>query len=350
MLSVAASTGANDRWLARGKKRMLPRIIALMLALAIPAAARAQSRTPQTPAGDYPSRAVRLIVPAAPGGNPDVLARVLGQKLSERLGKPFLVEDVPGAGGVAAAEMVAKAPPDGYVLMLGDSGSLAISVSLYPKLSYQPLRDFTPITALVEVPTVLVVNPSLPVRTLSDFVALAKSKPGALSFGSAGKGSIHHLTMAIFAARAGIELLHVPYKGGTALVAAALAGEVQAGWSGIPNVLQPIRTGALRVLCISVEHRSASVPDVPTAAELGYPGFDIATVIGLQGPAGMPPAVVSRLQREVAAVLRAPDIARRMETLGMELRENGTEDYARFMRADIERYAAAVTAAGGAND
>lgn len=329
---------------------MVRHIIAAMIALAIPAAAAAQNRDAQSPARDYPARAVRLIVPAAPGGNPDVLARVLGQKLSERFGKPFVVEDVPGAGGVAAAEMVAKAPPDGYVLMFGDSGSMAIAVSLYTKLSYNPLRDFTPITALAAVPTVLIVHPSLPAATLSEFVALAKSKPGELSFGSAGKGSIHQLTMVIFAARAGIDLLHVPYKGGTALVQAALAGEVQAGWSGIPNVLEPIRTGALRVLCISVEHRSTSLPNVPTAAELGYPGFDVATVIGLQGPAGMPAHVVSRLQHEVAAALRAPDIAQRMAFLGMELRENGTDDYARFMRADVERYAAAVNAAGGPSD
>ena len=161
---------------------------------------------------EYPNRPVRLIAAAAPGGNPDVLARLLSQKLSGGFGKAFVVENVPGAGGVVAAKMVAATPSDGHVLMLGDSGAMAINVVLNPDLGYDPLRDFTPITALVTVPTVLVVHPSVPARTLQEFIALAKSKPGQLAYGSAGPGSIHHLTMAIFAAQTGIDLLHVPYR------------------------------------------------------------------------------------------------------------------------------------------
>ncbi|MGH8740814.1 MAG: Bug family tripartite tricarboxylate transporter substrate binding protein, partial [Burkholderiales bacterium] len=235
----------------------------------------------------YPAKTVRLIAAAAPGGNPDVLARMLAAKLSESFGRPFVVENMPGAGGVVAAEVVARAPADGHVLMLGDSGAMAINVALNPKLTYHPLKDFTLITALAAVPTVLVAPASLPASTLQEFVALAKSKPGQLAFGSAGNGSVHHLTMAVFASRAGINMLHVPYKGGSALVAAALTGEVQAGWSGIPNVAPHIRGGKLKVLAISTAARSAALPDVPTAAELGFPGFDIATVIGLQAPAGL---------------------------------------------------------------
>src|SRR5712692_4571367 len=174
----------------------------------------------------YPSRSVRMIIPAAPGGNPDVLARMLAQKLAEAFSRPFVVENMPGAGGVVAAEAVVKTTPDGYALFLGDSGALAINVAVNPNISFHPLRDFTLITALASVPTVLVVNSSVPAASLQEFVALAKSRPGQLAFGSAGNGSIHHLTMAIFASRAGIELLHVPYKGGTALVAAVLGGEV----------------------------------------------------------------------------------------------------------------------------
>lgn len=200
---------------------------------------------------EYPNRPVRLIAAAAPGGNPDVLARLLSQKLSGGFGKAFVVENVPGAGGVVAAKMVAATPPDGHVLMLGDSGAMAINVVLNPDLGYDPLRDFTPITALVTVPTVLVVHPSVPARTLQEFIALAKSKPGQLAYGSAGPGSIHHLTMAIFAAQTGIDLLHVPYRGGTALVGGLVKGEVQAGWSGVPNVLPLIEDGRLRVLCAS---------------------------------------------------------------------------------------------------
>jgi len=293
----------------------------------------------------YPSKNVRLIAAAAPGGNPDVLARMLAAKLGDAFGKPFIVENIPGAGGVVAAEQVARAAADGHTLMLGDSGAMAINVALNPKLSYNPLKDFTLITALAAVPTVLVVNPAVEARTLQDFIHLGKSRQ--LAYGSAGNGSVHHLTMAVFLSRAGIDdMLHVPYKGGTALVAGLLGGEVQAGWSGIPNVASHIKSGKLRVLCISTISRSASLPDVPTAAELGFAGFDIATVIGLQAPAGLPREIATRLQAAAARALREPDVAERMGNLGMELRENGTEHYARFVREDLERYIGAVKAAG----
>ena len=293
----------------------------------------------------YPSKNVRLIAAAAPGGNPDVLARMLAAKLSDAFGKPFVVENIPGAGGVVAAEQVARATADGHTLMLGDSGAMAINVALNPKLSYNPLKDFALITALAAVPTVLVVHPGVPAGSLQEFVNTAKTKQ--LAYGSAGNGSVHHLTMAVFLSRAGIDsMLHVPYKGGTALVAGLLGGEVQAGWSGIPNVASHIKSGKLRVLCISTARRSASLPDVPTAVELGFAGFDIATVIGLQAPAGLPREIAARLQAAAARALREPDVAERMGNLGMELRENGTERYAQFVREDLERYIGAVKAAG----
>jgi len=296
----------------------------------------------------YPSKTVRLIAAAAPGGNPDVLARMLAAKLADAFGRPFVVENLPGAGGVVAAEQVARAQADGHTLMLGDSGALAINVALNPKLTYHPLKDFTLITALAAVPTVLVVNPGVSANSLQEYVNLAKSRQ--LAYGSAGNGSVHHLTMAVFLARAGVEMLHVPYKGGSALVAAVLAGEVQSGWSGIPNVAPHIHAGKLRVLCISTARRSASLPDVPTAIELGYPGFDIATTIGLQAPAGLSRDIAARLQSAVAKALRERDLAERMANLGMEMAENGTEHYARFVREDLERYAAAVKAAGVKQD
>jgi tripartite-type tricarboxylate transporter receptor subunit TctC len=307
---------------------------ALMLALG-PSVATAQS--------DFPNRPVRLIAAAAPGGNPDVLARLLSQKLTGVFGKPFVVENVPGAGGVVAAKMVAAAPPDGHVLMFGDSGSLAINYVLNPDLGYDPLKDFTAITALVSLPTLLVVHPSLPVNTLQEFIALARSKPGQLAYGSAGPGSIHHLTMAIFAAQNGIDLLHVPYRGGSALVGGLVKNEVQAGWSGIPNVLPLIEGGQLRVLCISTRERSPSVPKVPTAIESGVNDFDYATVMGLQTSAGAPHELVARLQSAVAKALREPDLAERMAVLGMDLRENGTADYVKFLPDDIARYRTAIT-------
>jgi tripartite-type tricarboxylate transporter receptor subunit TctC len=309
-------------------------LLAFALVLA-PAGASAQA--------DFPNRPVRMIAAAAPGGNPDVMARLLSHKLTGAFGKPFVVENVPGAGGVVAAKMVAATPPDGHVLMLGDSGALAINVVLNPDLGYRPLEDFTPITALVTLPTVLVVHPSLPATTLAEFIALAKSKPGQLAYGSAGPGSIHHLTMAIFAAQTGIDLLHVPYRGGTALVGGLIKGEVQAGWSGIPNVLPLIEAGQLRVLCISTPQRSKSVPNVPTAIELGIKDFDYATMMGLQTSAGAARELVARLQGAVAKALREPDLAERMATLGMDLRENGTADYVKFMQDDIARYRSAIT-------
>ena len=296
----------------------------------------------------YPAKSVRLIAAAAPGGNPDVLARMLAAKLSDAFGRPFVVENLPGAGGVVAAEQVARATPDGHTLMLGDSGALAINVALNPKLTYQPLRDFTLITALAAVPTVLVVHPSVNATSLADYIREAKAKQ--LAYGSAGNGSVHHLTMAVFLARAGLDMLHVPYKGGTALVAGVLAGEVQSGWSGIPNVVSHIRSGKLRVLCISTAQRSASLLDVPTCIEQGMAGFDIATTIGLQGPAGIPREIVARLQAAVAKALRERDLAERMANLGMELREDGTEHYQRFVREDMQRFAAAVKTAGVKSD
>ena len=299
--------------------------------------------SPQAFADDpYPSRPVRLIATAAPGGNPDVLARLLAHKLSDSLGKPFVVENVPGAGGVVAAKMVAATPADGHVLMLGDSGGLAINVALNPDVGYSPLKDFTPITALATVPTVLVINASVPAQTLDEFVKLAKSQPGKLSYGSAGYGSVHHLTMALFEERAGINLLHVPYRGGTALVNGLLTGEIQAGWSGFPNVIALIETGKLRALCVSILKRSSSLPKVPTCDELGYRGFDIATMIGLQASAGLPAPIVARIQAAAAKALREPDVAERMLALGIELQENGTAQYRKFMQDDLVRYTDAV--------
>ena len=289
----------------------------------------------------YPTHPVRMIAASAAGGNPDVLARLLSARLSDVLNNPFIVEDVPGVGGVIAAKQTASAPPDGYTLGLNDSGALGISIAMNPDANYT-LKDFTPITALATLPTVLVIKPDVPAHTLAEFVALAKSKPGAMNFGSAGTGSIHQFTMLIFEKQAGIQLLHVPYRGGTGLVNALLTGEVDAGWSGIPNVLSLIQTGKLRALCISVLQRDESLPEVPTCDELGYKGFDVATMLGLQSSAGVAPAIVAKLQSAIAKILREPAMAERMVTLGIHMQENGTASYAKFMAEDLERYTKVV--------
>ena len=306
---------------------------ALILGLALTFASQAAAQDEP-----WPTRTVRLIAPAGPGGNPDVMARLLADKFTAAFGKPFIVENVPGAGGVVAANAVAKAPPDGHVLMFGDSGALAINPALIPGLGYDPIKDFTPVTALVTLPTILVTHPDVQAKTLGEFIALAKKQPGQMSFGSAGAGSIHHLTFAIFAEQTGIDLLHVPYRGGSAMVNGLLTGEIQAGWSGIPNVVELIAAGKLRGLCISTAQRSPSTPSIATCDEVGVKGFNVATMMGLQAPAGTSPRIASRLQVEVAKSLREPPMAARMTQLGMVMEENGTANYAAFMRSDIARF------------
>jgi tripartite-type tricarboxylate transporter receptor subunit TctC len=311
-------------------ERMIASLALLLVLASLPGTAHAQQ-------SDYPNRPVHILAAAAPGGNPDVLARLLSQRLSEVLGQPFVVENVPGAGGILAAKRVAASPPDGYMLTIDDSGALAINITLSPEATYT-LKDFTPITALATVPTALVIIPSVPVKNLDEFIALAKSKPGTMNFGSAGAGSIHHLTMEIFAERTGVKLVHVPYRGGTAMVNGLLTGEIQVGWSGLPNVIALIDAGKLRGLCVSVLNRAASLQGVPTCDELGIKGFDVADMLGLQGPAGMPPKVVERLQGAIANIMREPAMLARMRTLGMDMQENGTANYARFMQEDLDRY------------
>lgn len=315
--------------------------LVVYLAIALSAA----NLTTKADAQEYPNRAVHVLAAAAPGGNPDILARLLSQRLAEVLGQPFVVENVPGAGGILAAKRIAEASPDGYVLMLNDSGALAININMSPDATYK-LKDFTPITALATVPTALVIIPSVPVNTVGEFITLAKSKPGIMSFGSAGAGSIHHLTMEIFAERTGIKLLHVPYRGGTALVNGLLTGEIQVGWSGLPNVISHIKAGTLRGLCVSVLKRAVSLPDVPTCDEAGIKGFDVADMLGLQAPGGMSPKAVERLQVAIAKIMREPAMAERMETLGMDLQENGTANYARFMHDDLELYSKVIDRLG----
>jgi tripartite-type tricarboxylate transporter receptor subunit TctC len=286
----------------------------------------------------YPSHAVRLIVSSLPGGNPDVLGRLLADRMSKDFGVAVLVENVSGAGGAVSATAAAKAPPDGYTLYEGDTGIMAIGPVLNPDIGYDPIKDFTPITGLAAVPTILVANPKVPAATLDELIALAKKEPGKITYGSAGVGSIHHLTMAIFADRVGIDVLHVPYRAGTAMVNGLLTGEIQLGWSGIPNVKSLIESGQLRSYCISLLQRSASMPQIPTCDELGIKGFDVNTVMGLYAPAGVSPKIVTLLQAEIAKAIREPAITARMEQLGIIMEENGTANYIAFRQQDFERY------------
>ncbi|MFZ2066037.1 MAG: tripartite tricarboxylate transporter substrate binding protein [Xanthobacteraceae bacterium] len=311
------------------------RAVVLLLAACIGGASLAQD-------AGYPGHAVRIIVSSGPGGNPDVMARMLADRMGKDFGVAFVVENVQGAGGALSAITAAKAPADGYTLFFGDSGIMAINPLLNPKIGYDPSKDFTPVTGLVALPTILVANPKVPAATLADLIALAKKEPGKITCGSAGIGSIHHMTMAIFADQVGIDVLHVPYRAGTAMVNGLLTGEIQVGWSGIPNVMQQIASGQLRGFCISTLTRSASTPSIPTCDELGIKSFDVATVMGLYAPAGTAPRIAGRLQTEVAKVLREPAMTARMEQLGMIMAEDGTANYIAFTKRDYARYAAIV--------
>src|SRR5580698_3179670 len=313
----------------QARTAVIPAAFAIALGLFSPALAQDAS---------YPSRPVRLLVSSGPGGNPDILARLLAERMTEDFGHAVVVENVQGAGTAMVALTTAKAAPDGYTLMLGDTGNMAIIPALNPSIGYDPVKDFAPITALAAVPTILVANPQLKAPTLSDFIALARQEPGKITYGSGGVGSIHHLTMALFAEQTGIDVLHVPYRAGTAMVNGLLTGEIQVAWSGIPNVQALIAGGQLRGYCISVLQRSASTPAIPTCDELGIKGFDVATVMGMFAPAGTAPQIVARLQAEIAKVMREPAMAERMEQLGMVMEENGTANYIAFRQRDAERY------------
>ena len=316
------------------------RAVVLLLMACIATAAIATAAIAQD--ARYPNHTVRIIVSSGPGGNPDVMARMLADRMSKDFGVAFVVENVQGAGGALSAITAAKSAPDGYTLFSGDSGIMAINPLLNPKIGYDPNKDFTPITGLVAVPTILVANPKVPAKTLAELIALAKKEPGKITYGSAGVGSIHHMTMVVFAEQVGIDVLHVPYRAGTAMVNGLLTGEIQVGWSGIPNVMQQIASGQLRGYCISILKRSESTPAIPTCDELGIKGFDVASVMGLYAPAGTSPQIVARLQTEVAKVMREPDMIARMEQLGMIMEEDGTANYIAFTKRDYARYAAIV--------
>jgi len=292
-------------------------------------------------AQDWPTRPVTMVVPFPPGGGTDVLGRIIGRRLSEILGQQVIIDNVGGAGGMIGSNKVAKATPDGYEFVLGSRAD-AINQTLYKHPLYDLKQDLAPVILVADQPMAMIARHDLPVDGLQDFIAYVKKNQATMRTGSAGIGSIHHMTMAIFADLVGIDVLHVPYRAGTAMVNGLLTGEIQVAWSGIPNVQALIAGGQLRGYCISVLQRSASTPAIPTCDELGIKGFDVATVMGMFAPAGTAPQIVARLQAEIAKVMREPAMAARMEQLGMVMAENGTADYIAFRQRDAERYAAIV--------
>ena len=315
------------------------------LSALISAFALAAGLAPAQPASPFPARAVTLIVPYAAGGLPDTVARVVGQKLAEKWGQPVVVDNRPGGNGVVAAQALAARPADGHTLLVTDGSLYAINPFVYKDLPYDALKDFTFVSLTARAPLFLAVHPSLPARTFAEFVQLAKSRPGTLSYGSSGIGSQHHLTAESMKASLGLDLLHVPFKGTSQSVPAVVSGQVSAVFSAYPSLAGFAREGKLRLLAVNAGKRSALAPDVPTVAESGVPGFDFAPTIGVAGPAGMPAGVAAKIAADIAEALRDPAMAERLQVLGIDPVGGGPEAYAAQVMEDRARYEKAVRVA-----
>ncbi len=304
----------------------------------------------QSGAQSFPAKTVRIVVPQAPGGASDALARVIAQRLTERWKQQVIVENRPGAGGNIGTDSVAKAPADGYTLLLGYVGTHAINVSLYTSLGWDPVKDFTPVATLATVPFALVVNPQLPVSTVADFINLAKAKPRELTFASAGNGSVNHLLGEMFNMAAGVNLVHVPYKGAAPALTDLIGGQVQATFTSLPSVAQHMRSGAVRALAVTSARRSESFPQLPTLVESGIPGFDVNPWFGLLAPAGTPRDIVERIHGDVNALLAAKEVKERFAASGADAYVTSVDQFATLLRADIQKWAAAVKASGAKVD
>jgi tripartite-type tricarboxylate transporter receptor subunit TctC len=296
------------------------------------------------PAQKYPDKPIRLVV-AFPTGAPYILALLLSEKLRDPLGQPVVPDFRGGAGGNLAAEIVAKAPADGHTLLL-TSGSIAISPSLFPKLGYDPFRDFAPVTLLATVPNVLVVHPSVPARSLKELVMLAKTHPGKLNYGSGGVGSGSQLGSELFRTLSGIEMVHVPYKGAALALSAMLSGEIDMVTSTVPATIPLVNNGRIRALAVMAPKRVASLPNVPTTAEAGMPELVVITWYGLFVPAGVKPEIIERLNSEVAKAMNAPDSRARLAKVELEVATGTPADAARFVREEYERWGKVIRDAG----
>ncbi len=293
------------------------------------------------PAG-YPNKPVRLIVPAAPGGGADFLARIVSTKLAEQTGQTFVVDNRAGASGTIAADATAKAAPDGYTVLLGQSTSIAIAPHLYQKLGYDTLKDLRAVTLVAEVPNILVVHPSVPANNVKELIALAKSKPNLLNFGSAGNGAPSHLAGEMFKGSAGVNMVHVPYKGAGPAVNDLLAGQIQVVFAPMVAVLPQVKAGRLKALAVTSAKRSPAVPDLPTLSESGLTGFEIVSWFGFFVPAATPQAVVDKLHAETVKALKSPDTIERFAKEGAQPEGNTPAEFALYVQQEYARYAKLV--------
>lgn len=317
---------------------------------ALPAAAQTTTQTTGQ-ATSFPSRPIRLIVPHAPGGNSDTFGRILAQKMGDRIGQQVVVENRPGAGGTLGSTMVSKAAPDGYTLVVADNGTHAIAPTLYgAKLNYDVFNDFTPITLAATFPTVIMIHPSVPAQNAREFVALAKSQPGKLTYSSAGTGNGSHLTVELFrAAAGGLDMVHVPYKGGAPAVQALLAGEVQLSSVSVNTALPHIQAGKVRPLGMASTKRSPALPDVPTFAESGIP-FEADSWLAIMGPPGIPPDVATALNQEIAATLSQPETRERLAKLGLVVVASPQGGLTDVLKRDVAKWGKAVKDSGAVSD
>jgi len=321
-------------------KRLLPILLAAACAFAA-APAPAQ----------YPAKPIRFVVPFPPGGPLDIMARGIAQKLQDAWGQPVVVDNRPGAGGGIGADLVAKSPGDGYTLLMGAVSTHAINPSLYAKIPYDPQKDFVPVALVAQVPNILVVNPGLPVQSVKELVAYARAKPGALSFGSGSTGSTGHLAGELFKAQAGVDMVHIPYKGGAPAMQDLLAGQTQLMFDNLANALPQVKAGKLRALAVTTAQRAPAVPELPTIAESGLPGFDLTTWFGVFVPAGTSPEAVAKLNAEIVKALASRELADRLAAMGTVPPERNTpERFATFVRSEADKYARVVKASGARVD
>lgn len=298
----------------------------------------------------WPSKPIRLVIPFPAGGSTDIVGRLIADKLTQSLGQPVVVDNRGGAGGTTGSDVVAKAAPDGYTLLMGTSSTHAIAPALYPKLPYDVVRDFSPVTLLGMATILMVVHPSVPAKSVAEFVALAKAKPGQLMFGSTGNGSVSHLTAEHFKSAAGIDMQHVPYKGDTPMTLDLVAGRVHVAFGTAVAFLPFVQAGKLNALAVTDAKPSPVAPKLPTVAASGLPGFEALQWFGLLAPAGTPRDIVSRVHSEVAKALLLPDVQERLQGLGMQIVGGGPDQFGSFMRSESVKWGRIVRDSGAKVD
>jgi tripartite-type tricarboxylate transporter receptor subunit TctC len=305
--------------------------VAAAAMIAAPTLSQAQS--------DYPNKPIKLIIGFAPGGSTDIVGRIVAQKLGERLGQTVVIENRAGAGGTIGADVTAKSSPDGYTLTLGTTSTHAIAAGAYSKLPYDPVKDFTPISLVAITPYLLVVNPSVPAKTLPEFVSVAKASAGKMNYASAGNGTATHLAMEMLKDAAKLDIVHVPYKGNAPADIAILAGEVQTVFGSMPALLQNVKAGKVRPIAVGTATRSPALPDVPTVAEQGFPGFEAALWLGVFGPPNLPRPIVDRLHKEILAIVATPDFKAAMDANGAEpISSASPEEFREMLRGQVDKY------------